>query len=51
MPEGIKRFAKAGNFINQSGSGRDRVVKKRRKNQKIVCTVSGKKRKRQDILG
>ena len=31
VPEGIKRFAKAGNFINPSGSGRDRVVKKRKK--------------------
>ena len=45
VPEGIKRFATAENFINQSGSGRKRIRRKKSNNRKKT-----KKRKYSDIF-
>jgi len=51
VPEGIKRFATAENFINQSGSGRRRISRKRKSSSSITRNKKkSKKHKHNDIF-
>ena len=52
VPEGIKRFATAENFINQSGSGGRRIRRKRKRSSSTITRnkKKSKKHKHNDIF-